>query len=176
MKKINRKKGFTITELMIASSISLVAITALVVFYVTAQNLWMEGNAYMVLQQEARLAMEKMVRGVYDSIGIREAASIDKPNPGQTKDEVRFIDANSNERRFSFDKGADNKKNTWEDNQLTYRNESNSTSVIIDGNVVSVDFENIGGNILKITLQLRDRVRDNEINVYLSTQVSLRNN
>jgi len=127
--------------------------------------MWAESAVRISLQREARLAMDKMVRGVNGTYGIREAADIASPAIGATDTQIDFVGLDANTRSFYLGAG----------NRIRYINESAGDSVIQDGNVQTLTFDRKSETRVEIDLSMTEDLRGKEIRVDLSTQVRLRN-
>ena len=66
-------RALTIVEVLVASAIIVVVIAGSLAFYLMARSAWIDCSKRIPLQRKASLAMEKMVRGIDGSDGIREA-------------------------------------------------------------------------------------------------------
>lgn len=69
----SRKRGFTLPELMIAMSISLIAITSVVIFFVVVQRDMRDVAGRFEVARESRLLRENLVRGFSNYGGLRSA-------------------------------------------------------------------------------------------------------
>lgn len=70
---INKKAGFTIIEVLIASVISVMVLGAALTAYIIIQRSWKEAVARVFLQQKARIIMNKIIYGGGGTEGIIEA-------------------------------------------------------------------------------------------------------
>ncbi len=76
----NAERGFTLTELLIASVIMMLIIAGAASVYFTSYKSWRRSIVVASLQRDGGLAMEEMVRGVGGENGIREAESVSLPD------------------------------------------------------------------------------------------------
>jgi prepilin-type N-terminal cleavage/methylation domain-containing protein len=70
-------KGFTLIELMVGLMIALFVFSTTITTYIMIQKFWKGGNTRLILQREARLAAEKIVRRVRGGL---EAVVLDGGN------------------------------------------------------------------------------------------------
>lgn len=157
-------KGTTILEMLIGSFIMLLAVSGILMLYVSTMTIWKEESARITLQHEANLAMEKMVRGVDGTSGIIGARNASAEDPATliytSNDPVQ-------ERSFYLD-----------NDQLMY--DSNTTvtgNEIIIATHVTADGTSfiINSDMVTINLELEDSVGNTNIKVNLHTKVKLRN-
>lgn len=159
-----RKKGFTVTELLLAATIMILVMGGLVIFCVIAQSVWITGNARIDLQQKARIAMETMVRGSSGIEGIRRASVITSPAVGATGTSISFADASGNSRSFAASSG-----------KIVYTDEVGNTTDVIDSNVQALTFTCISIRWVEIDLSMSVTLRGKAISADLATGVMLRN-
>jgi len=173
------RKGFTITEIMIATLIMVMVVGGALAVYIMSQTAWYEGSAQIALQRKASVAMEKMVRGIdpYGRNGIREAREVSSPSVGASATQIYFVDAEAPNptRSFYFSSGPDGDPGTVADNQLRYIDQSGNDTPIIENNVRTLGFSQPSNGFIEINLSLEDMVRDRVIIVDLSTDVKIRN-
>ena len=80
---MNRKKaegrlgrgGFTLTEVLIASAISLVIVAGMIGFFVSTFSYWHEVNLRMDADSDVNIALSRMVYGMGDRFGLRAASA-----------------------------------------------------------------------------------------------------
>ena len=155
-------KGFSIIELSVAAIImSLIVVGILTVDLMTV-TAWREGGVQLTLQRKAGVVMEKMVRGIDGLNGIREAGNINIPN----NNTILYVSGiNAIQRSFSL-----------VGNDIMY-----DPDTAVAGNEFSIaDMVNnlnfaINGDVVTITLGMRERVRDTNIDALLTTQIMIRN-
>lgn len=68
------KAGFTLAEMMVSLSIGLVVLGTTASLLVQIYWSWRDGIAMWYLSQEARVARERIVRGIEGSYGVREGS------------------------------------------------------------------------------------------------------
>lgn len=159
---VNNRKAFTLIELLIASLIGTLVVAGVWFIYLMSTNIWKEGYVQVTLQQEAGLAMDKMVWGMDERNAIREASSVSIPNSYTIK-YTSGID--SVERSFYLENG-----------EILYDPDTSSTDdeYAIAEDVSSLTFSQTG-DVVTITLNAQQDVRGKYINVLLTTRVALRN-
>ena len=165
------RKGFTIIEVLTVVVIMGLVISGVAAIYLMGITAWKEGGVQIGLQREASIAMEKMVRGVYGTDGIRQAEQI---AVSSTSILVNFVGAGGI-RSFYFSPGLDNDADTPEDNQLRYIDESYIDKAIIESNVRTLTFEYLSNDTVEVDLIMERQVLDRTIKVGLVTKVGLRN-
>lgn len=172
----NSRKGFTITELMIAILIMMLVVGGALAIYIMSQTAWYEGSTQIALQRRGSLAMEKMVRGVNGRYGIREGRSGTLTLAGSNRIEVA-VDMNdpptpgdpSDDTTISF---------YLVDDEIFYDPDTSTAGdeVSIVDDVTSLNFQTLGTTRrVGIDLSLGRRVLGKLINVSLTTNVTLRN-
>jgi len=72
----SRKKAFILIELLLSAALIGIVLGGTLVIYSMAANAWQYESRRITLQRQARVAMEKMTRGLGGSNGIREANSV----------------------------------------------------------------------------------------------------
>jgi len=77
MRIIYNRSGFTLVELLIAVLISAMVMGGVWTVYLMCLTSWEQGSTQVALQRDAAVIMEKMIRGVDGTNGIREAVSVD---------------------------------------------------------------------------------------------------
>lgn len=161
-------QGFTLIEFIFVSFIMLMVICGIIEIYLMSTTVWMEGSAQITLQRKASTAMEKMVRGVGGSDGLREATDASCPSSTSVLYTSGIDDV---QRRFYLS-----------GNVLMYDPDtsiSNNELSIVDcirttSSPQGIMFQT-GYGIVTINLGMEGAVRDKKINVDLSTSVKLRN-
>jgi prepilin-type N-terminal cleavage/methylation domain-containing protein len=73
MKTLNKRRGFTLVEAMIATGIGCVVLAAMITFFVQSILICRDVMAETYLMQQARLARERILRHMEDDYGLREA-------------------------------------------------------------------------------------------------------
>ena len=161
------EKGVFLPEVMIASTIMLFAVIVLVTFYMTAQVTWMEENTQLKLQQNARVAMDFMVRGKFGTGGIMEAKKGGVTLSGSST--IHYKSGFDGLLRSFYQSGDElihsSRKGSWEKVIDKVRITPAGLTFAVSG----------GGDIVTVNLSLEDQVRSRTFNVDLSTDVLLRN-
>ena len=161
------QKGFTIIELLTVMVIMGLVIGGVIAIYTMSATVWKEGSVQVVLQRGGSIAMEKMVRGVYGTDGIREASNV-ALSVSNTKIEYTNTSEVGGPERSFYLSGS----------EIMY--DPNTDPLVLNDefsiaeNVTGVEFS-VSGNIVTIDLIMEGQVIDRKINVDLSTQVKLRN-
>ena len=68
---MNRDRGLTLAELIVAAAISLVIMAALVMSFIVGRQSFLSADAYIQVQEQARRGLDAMVKE------LRETSSID---------------------------------------------------------------------------------------------------
>lgn len=137
-------------------------------FYIFVNDVWRYAFIQLNMQQEATLALEKMIRGVdKNRKGLQESQDVITPALGNSDTQIRFVDSdNPTISRLFYLSG----------NKLVYEDENLNTTDLIHRNVQSLIFNRPQDDLVKITLNLQRTVWGRDISVALSTSVKLRNN
>jgi hypothetical protein len=157
-----QKSGLTLLELLIALLITMLIVMGIWGIYIMALNTWSEGREQIAVQRQANIAMEKMIRGIEGSNGIREAYSADLP----TLNSIEFTSGiDGVERSFYLD-----------DTGLMYDPDTSVTGdeTNIDENTVVLMFT-ASARVVTITLGVQKTFRDKAVVSNLETEVTLRN-
>ena len=164
--------GITLIEFLITAAIMTLVISAIVIVYLMSITNWDEGSVQVVLQRNASITMEKMIRGVGGGSGIREASSVTIPNTttirytsGIDGIEKSFY-LNGSEAMYDSDTSINN-------NEFSIA-ENISTGGGGGGGSPGLTFA-LNGNMVVINLSMEEQVRDRLLSVDLSTQIKLRN-
>lgn len=173
---IYSKNGFSLVEVLLASSIAAMIIGGIVIVYFMSVSAWNEGSAQFTLQRRGSIAMEKMTRGVDGRNGIREAQEISLPATGATGTQINYVDAVNPAitRSFFISAGDDGDINTPADNQIIY-SEAGVDTPVVGSDVRSLSFNHSSDNAVTIELGLQDNVRGKTLNLDLRTTVKMRN-
>jgi hypothetical protein len=166
------RKGLTVVEILFATSIMLFAIGGIIVIYLMATIAWKEGSALITLQRSASMAMEKMVRGVNGTNGIREANSVILPNANT----IRYMSGIDGKVRSYY---LSNNGIMYDPDMAIFNDEffiARKVRINPSGLTFSVSSD---GKLVTINLGMQDSVRSintmKNINVDLCTKVKLRN-
>ncbi len=71
---VRDSRGFTLTEVMIASAISTVVLVGMIGLFISISSYWRGIELRMEADREANLAMSWMIYGVGDAFGLRAAS------------------------------------------------------------------------------------------------------
>lgn len=74
---MNDNRGFTLVEMLVAVSISVVALAGIMVLLITGLETWVVGATEVRLDRSAELLLAKIVRGPNGQSGLRAAGSSD---------------------------------------------------------------------------------------------------
>ena len=91
---MKRNSGFTLAEVLVASSISVLVAASLLTVFMMGRRTWSEASAQVTLQSNARLILNQIARGSRGMFGLREAnySSITVEEDGRS---IRFwVDKN----------------------------------------------------------------------------------
>ena len=162
----SNSRALTIIEVLVASAIIIVVIAGSLAFYLVARTAWIDCSKRVPLQRKASLAMEKMVRGVDGSNGIREA-------------DAGSVIISDSSTKIEYTSGIDAKERSFylSDSKIIYDPDTVATGDefdMITGKVSSLTFA-VSGDIVTINLGMQDAVKDKSINVDLQTEVKCRN-
>jgi len=175
-------KGFTLTEILLASFIMTLVVGGTLAIYFMAQDNWSEGNIRDSLQRNASLAMEIMIsgfaaQGEAKGYGIREGrdpvivssseiqVTVDKnstPTPNDEMDDTTisyYLDGDGN---LIYDPDVNNA----EDERTIIEAQ--------DGLVIELSFAEAAG-LVEIELALQRPFRSRNVSVDLFTRVRPRN-
>ena len=75
-------RGFTLTELMVASAISLIVASAALTSYVYVFKTWRNMDGKITADQNLNIALSRMVYGLGDRLGLRAASSVQVVSDG----------------------------------------------------------------------------------------------
>ncbi|MFC1698530.1 PilW family protein [Candidatus Omnitrophota bacterium] len=157
------RSGFTLVELMGTILIFTIILLGTITIFTIGKNSWQIGAAQLDVQQEARRAMESMVRELRQSNGIDGATFVN----GVSNNLIRFtlgalnIEFRLNQAGFNPD-------------QLI-RSQGGANTVLANS-IQSVQFDLLGGNVVYITLTAQKRSRlGHLVDAVVVSQVALRN-
>ena len=77
-----RKSGFTLTELLVASSISMIVAAAALSSYIYVFKTWRNMDGKITADQDLNIAVSRMIYGVGDRLGLRAASSVQLSTSG----------------------------------------------------------------------------------------------
>ncbi|MCK5450847.1 MAG: hypothetical protein KAI70_03690 [Candidatus Omnitrophica bacterium] len=161
------ERGVFLPEVMVASTIMILAVVALVTFYMTVQVTWIEADAQVKLQQDARLTLDMMARGQGGISGIMEGTT-------DTTTPVNIPNVST----IEYTSGIDSIERSFylSGNDIFFDPDTGvvGDEVLIAGNANSLTFT-LTGNVVTIVLSMQDQIRGKVFNVDLSTDVLLRN-
>ena len=159
MNRFYYQRGFTIVEVLLATIILLLVVAGVSAVYLMALTTWHEGGAQVMLQRGASIAMEKMVRGIDGTDGIRESKSVTCGS-----DSIQYTSGiDDKTRRFYLSNG-----------QIWYDDPDDTSDISIATDVSGLTFS-ASNDRVSITISMADQVRDKSITASLVTQVKLRN-
>jgi len=159
-----QKRGVMLPEVMVASTIMVLVLIALVTFYMAAQVTWIEEDAQVTLQQNARLVMDIMARGEGGTGGIMEATAVTLPNAST----VEFTSGIDNIERSFYLLGDDV---MYDSNTAVAGGDVSVADSVAPGGLTFA----LNGNVVTINLAMQDQVMGKAFNVDLSTDVIFRN-
>jgi len=156
-------KGLTLIELMAASLIFLIVFAAIIAILTSGRDSWQIGSAQVQVQQEARRAMESIVRELRPASNVDTATFVN----GVSNDLIRF---NSAAGQIEF---AINVVNFSPDQLVMTQG---ATNTVVANDVQSVQFDLLGGNVVYITLTTQRRsTLGHLVSSVVTSQVVLRN-
>ncbi len=158
---INGKKGFTIVELLIASSIALITLAIVLLIYVSTNRSFRFGQSTLNSEADLRLAMDQLTKDIRQAENISPATAT-LPISG---DEFTVIIP-------SFI--SDDIIYALSSNKLI-RTISGSTSRLMAVDVSEVEVSVITGNTVTITLSSTKTVFNNPHTRTLTSKVTMRN-
>jgi len=181
-------RGFSIPELLVASTLSIVVAGWMITAYIAGYTNWERARIRAELQQTASIYMQRVLRGMQagDRNGLQEAESFTIIDGGQG---IRYEcpQDTGDWREFTiFDDDGD--ITTTDDNYLVYGDTYDSTTIFVKTRLWSpavpassewlrnVTFNDNGTtNSLIITILLERSFRGQDITTELRTMVFLRN-
>ena len=173
------QKGFTLVEVITASSIALVVLAGVIMIMIMALNAWAVGTADVRLERSGTMIMEKIARGISGRFGLREAHA-----------KSIVIDEDARGVTFAVDKNEDPTVTTDDDTTVRIYFEKDSRRVMYDtdadkqgkdielsmeGGVEDIRFRRIG-DVLNINLMMTDTVTSSikKMQMQCSTSLFLR--
>ena len=156
---LSAKEGFTFAETMVSALIFSILAIAILSVLIVGQKAWHSDTGKVELQQQARLAMDGMIREVRES----SFAGITQPADGANSARLDFATSESGETISYYLDG----------NQLI-REYPAGTERILANDVEVIDFS-LSGDVLTIELDLGKTVYGADLDFSLKEQVRLRN-
>lgn len=135
---IKNNSGFTLAEILIASTISMVLLGGILAIFLTSLNTWILGSTDMSLERYGTFTLEKIVRGMGGRYGLREAN-------GSTV----AIDADANGITFTVDKNDPPTSSASDDTTVRVYLDSGNGNMMYDpdtsiaGNAVNISKEGV---------------------------------
>ena len=146
-----RMKGFSLVELMIVVLIFSVILGTTYAVLTMSQSSYQTGDTQIVVQQEARKAMNKIVTE------MREASSVNLDN------------------EYPFTIGGQKIKYEVVNEQLRMAVQGGSTTILAN-NVANIQFTLYGGDVVRISLTTqKNTLLGRTLTANLTSQVTLRN-
>lgn len=154
---MKNNSGFTLAELLIASSISvLVAISILAVFAMTNRT-WREASANVVLQSNGRLILSQIASGSHGRFGLREAnnSTISIENEGRS---VKFA-VDKNDTPTYIEDDDTNCMYYFSNNRVWYDPDTENTGdeypLVPNGRVENISFSK-NSSCINVDLTMKD--------------------
>ena len=158
---LNGKKGFTVVELLIASSIVVITLAIILLIYISTNRSFKFGQAILNSEADLRLAMDQLTKDIRQAENI-SPDTVTLPISGN---EFVVIIPLSISNNITYALSSD---------KLT-RTISGSTSRLIAVDVSEVEVSVITGNTVTITLSSTKTVFDNPHTRTLTSKVTMRN-
>ena len=173
---IKNNSGFTLVEILIASTISMVLLGGIMAVFLTSLNVWVMGSTDMSLERYGTLTLEKIVRGMGGRYGLREAN-------GSTI----AIDADGNGITFTVDKNDPPTSSAGDDTTVrVYLDPSNGNMMYdpdtsIAGNAFNISREGVvrditftqNGDVISVDVWLSQDVTPSSRTVEMRFQTSV---
>lgn len=149
-------------ELLIAATITTLMIAGILAVYIKSLTAWHEGGVQLTLQRKSSMVMERMVRGVDGANGIREAGNITVPNSYT----IQYASGVDGIERSFYLNGSD----------IMYDPDTSlaGDEFSIAEKIGSLTF-NLSGNMVTISLNMQETVRDRNLQIDLTTRIKVRN-
>lgn len=168
--------GFTLAELLVASSISILVVISVVALFAMTNRTWREASANVVLQSNGRLILNQLASGSHGRFGLREANfnTIEIENGGNSI--LFYVDKLSNPTYIETDDTGcryylDNNR-IWYDPDTSI--EGDEYPLVLNGKVENIVFTK-NSNYLDIELTMKDYASiRSDAYVKLRTSVFLR--
>lgn len=149
-------------ELLIAATITTLMIAGVLAVYLKSLTAWHEGSVQLTLQRKSSMVMERMVRGVDGTNGIREAGNITVPNSYT----IQYASGLDGIERSFYLSGSD----IMYDPDTSLAGDEFSIAEKIGGLIFT-----LSGNMVTITLNMQEAVRDRNLQIDLTTRIKARN-
>ena len=166
-----KENGVTLVEVLVVSVIMVIILTGALTVYLMSETAWRESTARARLQRNASIIMEKMIRGAEGVYGIRNSKAINTPNvtPPAVDYEVVFTGIDNKNRKF-YRSGSGSG-----DEIIYYDPDESPTTSTFAEDINSLTFERLTTERLRIGLSMFQTVKDKDISISLSTDVTIRN-
>ena len=170
------QKGFTLVEVITASSIALVVLAGVIMIMIMALNAWAVGTADARLERSGTMIMEKIARGISGRFGLREAHA-----------KSIVIDQNAQGVTFAVDKNEEPTVTTDDDTtvriyfdpetrMIMYDTDADKhgedIEVSMEGGVEDIRFRRIG-DVMNINLRMSDTVTSSIKTIQMQCSTSL---
>lgn len=161
------RNGFTLVELLVAVLLSALVMGGFWTVYLMCLTSWEQGSTQVALQRDAAVIMEKMVRGVDGTGGIREAVSVDTSVAGRI-DYTSDIGGVERERSFYL-----NGNDIFYDPDTSTASDEYSIAANPGGITLAFSLNN---DVVTISLNMQWEVSGEAMPaIIISTRVNLRN-
>ena len=141
MKTAKHQAAFTLTEVLVASALSVMVVTMVLTLLVKNLEVWRDSMARLQLSEHSRIVRERVLHGINGQFGLRHAR---RSQLAYTTDQILFNDVTSSNVMILI--LASNQPAAW----LDYT----GTNSIRNGTVVDKIALSTNGNILNIDLTL----------------------
>ena len=141
MKTAKHQAAFTLTEVLVASALSVMVVTMVLTLLVKNLEVWRDSMARLQLSEHSRIIRERVLHGINGQFGLRHAR---RSQLAYATDQILFNDVTSSNVMILI--LASNQPAAW----LDYT----GTNSIRNGTVVDKIALSTNGNILNIDLTL----------------------
>ena len=141
MKTAKHQAAFTLTEVLVASALSVMVVTMVLTLLVKNLEVWRDSMARLQLSEHSRIIRERVLHGINGQFGLRHAR---RSQLAYATDQILFNDVTSSNVMILI--LASNQPAAW----LDYT----GTNSIRDGTIVDKIALSTNGNILNIDLTL----------------------
>ena len=141
MNKMPHNSAFTLTEVLVASALSVLVVAMVLTLLVKNLEVWRDSMARLQLSEHSRIIRERVLHGINGQFGLRHAR---RSQLAYTTDQILFNDVTSSNVMILI--LASNQPAAW----LDYT----GTNSIRNGTVVDKIALSTNGNILNIDLTL----------------------